>query len=69
LQRLPSFFANLDAQLEGREFLVGNSLSQADIDAYVTVNFSGWVKVQPDAELKQLAAWKERVAALVEAPA
>ena len=65
LNRLPTFFSNLDAHLADRDFIVGNSLSQADIDAFVAVAFSGWVKVQPSEELKQLAAWKERVAALV----
>mgnify|MGYP000150348804 CR=1 FL=1 len=61
LQRLRTFFSSLDQGLEGREYLVGNSLSQADIDAFVITDFAGWVKVKPTEEQKNLLAWKARV--------
>lgn len=64
-QRLPYLFGHLDAALEGRDFLVGNTLSQADIDGFVTCSFARWVKVQPGEELKNLKAWRERVGALL----
>ncbi len=64
--RIGIFFRTLDAQLAGREFLVGERLSQADIDAYVIIGFARWVKEQPADSLAQLAAWRNRVAALLE---
>lgn len=64
-RRLPFFFKSLDDHLADREFIVGDQLSQADIDAYVTCNFSGWVKAKPSEELTQLHDWKQRIASLL----
>lgn len=60
-QRLPLFFNNLDAHMQNREFIVGDALSQADIDAYVVCDFAGWVKMRPDESLTSLAAWRQRL--------
>lgn len=65
LQRLPWFFEDLDARLEGREFIVGDALSQADIDAFVVCSFSRWVKAEPDERLSNLASWRAQVQALL----
>jgi glutathione S-transferase len=47
--RIGAFYETMNEELTGRDFLVGNKLSQADIDLYVTLGFSGWVKRQiPD---------------------
>lgn len=64
-QRLPYLFSNLNAALEGRKFLVGNNLSQADIDAFVTCNFAGWVKCKPSLELAHLQNWQSHIAELL----
>lgn len=65
-QRLPWFFEDLNQQLQGRDFIVGDALSQADIDAYVVCSFSGWVKIQPEESLTALSNWRSRVAGLLE---
>ena len=47
--RIGAYYETMNEEIAGREFLVGNTLSQADIDLYVTLGFSGWVKRQiPD---------------------
>lgn len=62
-QRLAIFFDQLNSHLENRSYIVGEALSQADIDAFVVLNFSSWVKVQPTPEQAHLAQWKERIEA------
>ncbi len=64
-KRLPLLFNDLNEHLEGRQFIVGETLTQADIDAFVTCNFSGWVKAKPSEELNHLHAWKERVGGIL----
>ncbi|HSN71270.1 MAG TPA: glutathione S-transferase family protein [Steroidobacteraceae bacterium] len=64
-QRLPVFFGLLDAHLADRRFLVGDQLSQADIDAWVVLYFARWVKITPPETLGFLANWRQRVGQLV----
>ncbi|MDX1496015.1 MAG: glutathione S-transferase family protein [Salinisphaeraceae bacterium] len=66
-QRLPGFFEDLNDRLEGRDFIVGDALSQADIDAFVVCSFAGWIKIQPAENLSNVAAWRERVGSTLEA--
>ncbi|MBD2858456.1 glutathione S-transferase family protein [Spongiibacter sp. KMU-158] len=56
--RLDAFFANMDKELQDRDFLVGNKLTQADIDLYVTLGFAGWAgrRQIPDS-CPRLQAW------------
>jgi glutathione S-transferase len=63
--RLPLFFDVLDRHLADRDFLVGTVLSQADIDAWVVIQFARWVKVAPAESLANLARWRQSVAQLV----
>jgi hypothetical protein len=44
---------------------VGTVLSQADIDAWVVIQFARWVKVAPAESLANLARWRQSVARLV----
>ena len=62
---IPPLFAYLDKELEGREFLVGDSLSVADISlASQLVNFKhGGESIDP-ANYPNLAAHTERMHAL-----
>ncbi|WP_373078280.1 glutathione S-transferase family protein [Zhongshania sp.] len=47
--RIGAFYEAMNDEVAERDFLVGNDLSQADIDLYVTLGFCGWVKRQiPD---------------------
>lgn len=61
--RLSSFFRRLDALLAESEFVAGSRYSVADITALVSIDFAGWIKLQPPPELTQLKRWHEAVSA------
>jgi glutathione S-transferase len=61
LERLPRFYADLDEILADRDYIAGDNYSIADITALVAIDFAGWVKVQPDEGLANLAEWYGRV--------
>jgi len=63
-RRLAVFFQSIDSALAEREFLVGDQLSQADIDAWVAIYFARWTKTSPSDEMTRLAGWRQRVAEL-----
>lgn len=50
----------LDRELEGREWLAGDSYSMADICLLTTVDFAKWIGLPLEAEHANLAAWRER---------
>lgn len=60
-KRVAAFFDKLEAQLAGRDFLLGDSFTLADIDAFVVVDFAGWVKLTIPEHCQQLASWYQRV--------
>ncbi len=60
-ERLHDFFARLDKHLSGREFIVGKTISFADIDALVVCDFAGWVQEKIPAEAEYLQSWYRRV--------
>jgi len=53
----------LDAMLEGKEYLVADRFTVADITAFAGLGLADFIKIDTPAEYKNLAAWKERVAA------
>lgn len=59
--RLHDFFKRLDKHLSGREFIVGNAISFADMDALVVCDFAGWVHEKIPAEAENLPNWYQRV--------
>lgn len=61
-QRLHSFFQALEVHLVERDYLVGNAISLADIDAFVLCDFAGWVKESIPEACSQLQAWYQRIA-------
>lgn len=61
--RIAAFFDDLDTHLANREFVVGTSFTVADITAFVTVEFAGWVDVKPGAQHAALARWHAAIAA------
>ena len=61
--RAQSYFARLDRHLEGREFIVGDRFSMADITALVAVDFAARMKLKPTATLAELARWHKGVSA------
>lgn len=61
--RLSYFYEDLNAQLSQNEFVAGDHYSLADITALVMVDFSKWVKAQPDDTLSALWTWHAKAAA------
>lgn len=61
--RLGYFWDDLNAQLASNEFVAGNHYSLADITALVGVDFSKWVKVQPNENLTALWKWHAKASA------
>lgn len=54
----------LDGDLaDGRPFLAGETYSMADICALTTVDFAGFIGLEPPADAGHLLAWRERVSA------
>ena len=53
----------VDRELEGREFLVGDSYTMADICLLSTVDFAEWIGLPVEDEFTNLKAWRERVKA------
>lgn len=62
-ERTGRFFRFLDQALSDRDYVAGDRYTIADITALVTVDFAAWSKLTPGPELKNLAAWYERVSA------
>lgn len=58
-----AFFGFLDRQLEGREYLVGDRLSVADLNALATVDFNKVNKLVIGEDQVHLKAWHERMSA------
>lgn len=57
------FFATLDAQLAGHEYLAGERFTVADISAFVGIGFARWVKLEIAPEQVHLRRWNEAIAA------
>ena len=53
----------VDRELAGREFLVGDTYSIADICLLSTVDFAEWIGLPVEDEFENLKAWRERVSA------
>jgi glutathione S-transferase len=66
-QRVQLFWQALDEHLDGRDYLVGNDITLADIDAFVVVDFAGWIKERVPEDRLRLRAWYERIKALLPA--
>lgn len=53
----------LDAELEGREFIVGQGWTVADAIALATIDFATWIGLPMGDDRPNLAAWHARVTA------
>jgi glutathione S-transferase len=60
-KRVAAFFDKLESRLAGKQFLLGDCFSLADIDAFVVIDFAGWVKLTIPEQCPQLASWYQRV--------
>jgi glutathione S-transferase len=61
-RRAEHFFDRVERQLAHGAHLAGGGFSYADISLLVTVDFTGWVDIVPQATRPALARWHERVA-------
>ena len=61
--RLLHFLDQLEAHMQGREWIAIDAFSLADITAGVALDFAGWVKVDVNAGRPAIAALRERLAA------
>jgi glutathione S-transferase len=61
-QRVRQFFADIDARLQGREFLAIDRLSIADITAFVSVEFARAIKETVPETAVNLKRWREHIA-------
>jgi glutathione S-transferase len=62
LVRLQQFFTDLNAHLEGRDFIAAHQFSVADITAVVAVDFARVVKVKPGEQHPHLLRWRAKMA-------
>ncbi len=53
----------LNRELEGRDFLVGDTFTIADICLLSTVDFAEWIGLPVEEEFQNLTAWRARVKA------
>jgi glutathione S-transferase len=53
------FFDFLDKTLKKRKYVSGNKFSIADIDAYVTLTFAKWIKIDGTDKRKNIKKWKD----------
>jgi glutathione S-transferase len=61
--RVGHFFEMLNEHLADSEFVAGPSFSVADITAFVSVEFAGWMKLTPPDGLAHVRRWYEAVRA------
>jgi Glutathione S-transferase, C-terminal domain len=64
-QRVQLFWQHLEEHLDGREFLVGNAITMADIDAFVVVDFAGWIKERVPENRPRVQAWYQLITTLL----
>jgi len=62
LARLQQFFIELDAHLQGRDFIAAERFSIADITAVVAVDFARVVRVRPGEQHPHLLRWRQGMA-------
>jgi glutathione S-transferase len=60
---VPRFFEDLDGMLSDREYLAGDTYTVADITAFVTVEFAGWLKLGLTDDQTNAKRWYEAVKA------
>ncbi len=60
-RRVEVFMAKLDAHLQDRPFICGDTFSMADITALVTIDMSAWIKLPIPESQPTLRGWHERV--------
>ena len=60
-KRIHVFMWAVEQHLQSRQFIVGDQLTFADINVFVTVDFAGWVKEKIPENCPNLLSWYARV--------
>lgn len=60
-KRAERFLDDLDGHLSGREYIVGESFTLADIAALATIDFAVWIKLDIGGQRGHLRRWYEAV--------
>ncbi|MEM8498905.1 MAG: glutathione S-transferase family protein [Pseudomonadota bacterium] len=64
--KLTYFFDSMNSELDGKDFLVGDAVTQADVDCFIVCNFAAIIKQKLDDEQHPaLAAHKARIGNLL----
>jgi glutathione S-transferase len=61
--RVGHFFEALDERLSNSAFVAGPNYSVADITAFVSVEFAGWIKLTPPDGLAHIRRWLDAMRA------
>lgn len=62
-KRMGVFMTVLDTRLQDATWLAGDTFSNADITAFIFVEFAAWVKIVPDSGMSALREWHEAIRA------
>ncbi|MGD9604212.1 MAG: glutathione S-transferase family protein [Gammaproteobacteria bacterium] len=60
--RTRGFFEDLETRLAANPYVAGPAFSMADINAFVTVEFAGWIEEKPDPGQVHLQRWHREIA-------
>ncbi len=63
LARVGQFFDRLNKQLHANQYVAGGRFSLADITAFVTVEFSAWLKLEIGSQRPDLQRWFDEIKA------
>lgn len=61
LRRMQTFMGVLETRLRAVPWLAGDVFSNADITAFVFVEFAAWVKIIPDSSMTAIREWHEAI--------
>lgn len=64
--RLDGFWQEMEEHLTEHKFIVGDQLTQADLDCFVICGFAGWAKESIPQECTALLAWYNTVVSIIE---
>jgi glutathione S-transferase len=62
-RRFELFMGKLDRQLQGKEYIVGDIFTMADISAFVACDFAAWSRISIDDAMADLSRWYQLVSA------
>ena len=61
MTRIEQFFDRMDSQLSANKYVVGDVFTLADITAFVTLEFAGWLKLDVGKDRPHLGRWFDEI--------